>query len=74
MAVALLIPTTAAATFTLGCALIHGQRRHPERITRVLVALTLLVLLCFVIRWTSNEAAIAEATADAANPLLEMGE
>lgn len=74
MAVALLVPATAAATFTLGCAVIHAQRRHPERVTRVLIGLTLLVLLCFVVHWTSNEAAIAEASSDAADPRLILSE
>lgn len=70
MAVALLVPATAAASFTLGCAVIHAQRRHPERVTQVLLGVIALLLFAFVIHWTSDEAAIAESAADAGNPLI----
>jgi hypothetical protein len=39
MSVALSLPAIEAAAFTLGCALIHAQRRHAERITGLLMAM-----------------------------------
>lgn len=74
MAVALLVPATTAAAFTLGCALIHAQRQNPDRAMRVLLGIIAVLALCFVIRWTSNESAVAESASDAANPLLLFSE
>ena len=39
MSMALSIPAIEAATFTMGCVLIHAQRRHAERITGLLMVM-----------------------------------
>ncbi|MGT2477867.1 hypothetical protein ACU4GR_01020 [Methylobacterium oryzae CBMB20] len=40
-----LVPAAEAAVFTLGCALIHAQRRHAERLTKVLAMVAIIALL-----------------------------
>ncbi len=45
MAIVALTPATEAAAFTLGCALIHAQRRHAEHLTEFLVVAVVLALL-----------------------------
>ncbi|MFC6050109.1 hypothetical protein ACFPYM_19965 [Methylobacterium hispanicum] len=45
MTLALAIPFVEAAAFTVGCALIHGQRHRPERVTFALFGLLCLVAL-----------------------------
>jgi uncharacterized membrane protein YoaK (UPF0700 family) len=37
--VALSLPAIEAAAFTMGCAVIHAQRRHAERTTRSLLVM-----------------------------------
>jgi len=68
MTIALLVPAVEAAAFTVGCALIHAQRRHTERLTGILTLVALVLVLGIVIMATPvdllNVAAAAEATAD----------
>lgn len=40
-----LVPAAEAAIFTLGCALIHAQRRHAELLTEVLAVVAAIALL-----------------------------
>lgn len=68
MPLAPLIPAVEAAVFTLGCALIHAQRRRAERLTDVLVVITAVTLLGIAVLTTPieelNTVAEAAATAD----------
>jgi hypothetical protein len=45
MSVALSLPAIEAAAFTMGCALIHAQQRHAERIARLLMAMLYVVVM-----------------------------
>jgi flagellar biogenesis protein FliO len=51
MSVALSLPAIEAAAFTMGCALIHAQRRHAERITRLLLALLCVAAMVLALGW-----------------------
>ena len=60
MSVALSLPAIEAAAFTAGCALIHAQRRHAERITRLLMAMLYVAAMVLALGW-GLERAEAEA-------------
>jgi flagellar biogenesis protein FliO len=51
MSVALSLPALEAAAFTMGCALIHTQRRHAERITRLLMAMLYVAAMVLALGW-----------------------
>ncbi|MGH1575574.1 hypothetical protein ACRAWG_39360 (plasmid) [Methylobacterium sp. P31] len=40
-----LVAAAEAAAFTLGCAIIHAQRHHAERLTNILAVATIVTLL-----------------------------
>ena len=63
MALALLTPVTEAAAFTIGCAIIHLQQRHAERLTGILVVMGWLLLLGIAFVLTPAEALNAAAMA-----------
>jgi hypothetical protein len=51
MSVALSLPALEAAAFTMGWAVIHAQRRNPERITHVLVAMLYVATMILALGW-----------------------
>ena len=51
MNVALSLAAIEAAAFTMGCALIHAQRRHAERITRLLLVMLYVVAMVLALGW-----------------------
>ena len=60
-----LIPVAEAAVFSFGCALIQAQRHRAERITDVLVVVTVVALLGVTFLTTPEEQlnTVAEAAA-----------
>ena len=69
MSVTLSLPVIEAAVFTMGCALIHAQRRHAERITRLLMFMLYLVTMVLALGsgldQHQNAMTAASATAEA---------
>ena len=59
MTMALSLSAIEAATFTMGCALIHAQRRHAERITGLLMVMLYAAAMVLALEW-SLQRAVAE--------------
>ena len=55
MAIIALVPAAEAAAFTLGCALIHSQRHHAERLTEILAVGVVMVFIGLAVVSTPNE-------------------
>jgi hypothetical protein len=70
MPVAPLIPAAEAAVFTLGCALIHAQRHHAERLTDALAVVAVVALLGTALLATPEEGLNMAALATA---MTELG-
>ncbi|MGH1569417.1 hypothetical protein ACRAWG_00560 [Methylobacterium sp. P31] len=65
-----LVPAAEAAAFTLGCALIHAQRRHAELLTEVL-AMAAVIALLMTASLTVSEEELNKAALGAA--MSELG-
>jgi uncharacterized membrane protein YoaK (UPF0700 family) len=61
---ALSLVVTEAAAFTVGCALIHTQRRHAERITDLLLAALFATSMVLAVDWGLERAVAEPAVTD----------
>jgi hypothetical protein len=64
MSVTLSLPAIEAAAFTMGCALIHAQRRHAERITRLLMLMLYAATMGLALEWGLERAVAEPAVTD----------
>ncbi|KST58895.1 hypothetical protein AO398_20005 [Methylobacterium sp. GXS13] len=67
MALAQFLPLTEAATFTLGCAVLHATRIDPERIAIVLVLTAAILAVALLIGLTPADLAGDAVSLDPAN-------
>jgi hypothetical protein len=65
MAVPPVPPIAQAAAFTLGCALIHAFRRHPDRVTQILAVTAFTLFLALAFALTPADISGSESDAEA---------
>ncbi|POR40902.1 hypothetical protein CRT23_21320 [Methylobacterium sp. V23] len=71
---ALSLAVTEAATFTLGCAFIHTQRRHAERITDLLLVMLFAGSMVLALDWGLEGAAATPSAVDLSAAFTGIGE
>jgi hypothetical protein len=64
MSMALSLPAIEAAAFTVGCALIHTQRRNAEQITRLLLVMLYAASMVLALDWGLERAVAEPAVTD----------